>query len=73
MSYTIRGTYYDATTDEGDAFDLPGYFPTMADAMAYATTYAHALSGTDQVFADHAEGWVRAVGDTYSETLRVEG
>lgn len=65
--YVLEGV-----TSEGESFDFPGVrFNSMVEAMRYAITYARGVSSTDNWVADHSAGWVRAVGDEYSETIRV--
>ena len=70
----VKGSVYvlEGVTSEGESFDFPGVrFASTHEAVGYAVTYAHSVSGTDQVFADYAEGWARAQGADYAETIRV--
>ena len=69
-----EGSVYvlEGVTSEGESFDFPGVrFASAHEAVGYALRYANGVTDTTQVFADYGEGWVRAAGDDYSETIRV--
>lgn len=56
-------------TSDGESFDL--WAPSDVDPFEYALTYARSVSGTNEVISDRAEGWIRAFGEHYSESLRL--
>lgn len=63
-------------TSEGETFEFPGVrFSTAGEAYRYAQEYARGVSGTDTMLDYPPEGdfngYVRAVGENYSERVSV--